>query len=124
MSVDRDFVRVDAKSYAINKINTVSVRETKPYNYLGTILIGLISGSCLLAAVSAEQSNGALGAIFFLVLAAVFGFWTYRAWQKTLLRDYHLMPMTSSAEAQAFSSRDRAEIYGLRDRIEAAMTGR
>jgi hypothetical protein len=33
VSVDRDFARFGSKSYAINKINTVEVRERKPHAF-------------------------------------------------------------------------------------------
>jgi hypothetical protein len=50
VSVDRDFARFGGKSYAINKINTVEVRQRHPNGKTGMFVAGLIALFCLLAA--------------------------------------------------------------------------
>jgi hypothetical protein len=112
VSVDRDFARFGSKSYAINKINSVEVRERHPYGTAGMLLAGLGALICVL--------SGGQWIILGLMLGAV----AYWAWRRSQIIEYQLFLMTSSSEAQAIVSRDGEMIDRLRDRIETAMTGK
>jgi hypothetical protein len=111
VSVDRDFARFGSKSYAINKINSVEVRERHPYGTAGMFLAGLGAVICVL-------SGGQ-----WILLGLIFGGLAYWAWRRSQIVEYQLFLMTSSSEAQAFVSRDGEAINRLRDRIERAMAG-
>ncbi len=120
--VDKDFARFGSKSYAINKINTVEVREHKPHGQFGMFVFGLLAFLFGMAGVTgifdaAQTSN----AVTSLVIAAVLGFIAYRLWVKSKIVEYQLFLMTSSSEAQAITSRDGEMIAELRRKIEAAM---
>ena len=121
VSVDDDFARFGAKSYAINKINSVEVRERQPYGRGGAILCGLL---CLFAIMAGWNSLGApdgpSGSSF--VLAIFFAGLAYWLWQRANIREYLLFLMTSSSETQAFVTRSEDEVASLRERIEAAMS--
>lgn len=121
VSVDNDFARFGSKSYAINKINSVEVRERQPHGKTGAVICGIIGVVLLLAAFgSMGSSNGSpIGSI---VLAAVFLGLAYWQWQRAKIREYLLFLMTSSSETQAFVTRDEDEVMSLRERIETAMT--
>ena len=125
ISVDRDFARFGSKSYAINKINTVDVRERKPFGMGAAIICGIICFFCLMGALgTVSDPNARGGAVVSLLIGAFFGWLTYRSWMKSQIVEYQLFLMTSSSEAQAFTSRDADEVFGLREQIEAAMAGR
>lgn len=121
VSVDRDFARFGKKSYAINKINSVEVRERQPYGQGSAFVYGLLGLVCLLAGLSGELEAG--GRVMWLLLCGLFGYLAYRAWVRSKIVEYQLFLMTSSSEAQALVSRDGDMIEGLRDRIESAMAG-
>lgn len=121
VSVDRDFARFGKKSYAINKINSVEVRERQPHGQGSAFVYGLLAFICLLAGVGGDLEAG--GRIMWLLLCGMFGYLTYRAWGRSKIVEYQLFLMTSSSEAQALVSRDGDMIEGLRDRIERAMAG-
>lgn len=122
ISVDRDFARFGSKSYAINKINTVEVRERQPHGMGGVIIAGLIAGICFVAGFGqiSQQGGGGQTIVIGLLLAGL-AFWL---WKRTKIIEYQLFLMTSSSETQAFVSNDHDEVMGLRDSIESAMTGR
>jgi hypothetical protein len=116
VSVDKDFARFGGKSYAINKINTVEVRERRPHGVAGALVCAFIVLICVLSAAGGGGA-GAIGiAAFFTVLA-------YFSWRKSQRIEYQLFLMTSSSEAQALASRDRLMIMNLREQIERAMCG-
>lgn len=118
--VDDDFARFGNKSYAINKINSVEVRERQPHGRGGAILCAILAVLCAMSFFgSLSAPDGPV--TFMLVGAAVFGFLAYRGFQKAKIREYRLFVMTSSSEAQAFVTRDEGEVYSLRDEIESAM---
>jgi hypothetical protein len=120
ITVDDDFARFGGKSYAINKINTVEVRETKPHGIFALLLFGFLSLTSLLSmlgAITSGQNPGA--AAIMLVVCAGLAFW---AWKRRQIVDHHLFLMTSSSEAQAYTSRDGDQVAALRERIEKAMT--
>jgi hypothetical protein len=112
VSVDRDFARVGSKSYAINKINTVDVRSHRPHSQGAILLWGLLAFGCIFF--------GPIGWLMVLVFGAL----AYFAWRKSQIVEYRLYLITSSSEAQAVESRDKAYILRLRERIEGAMAGR
>lgn len=119
VSVDDNFARFASKSYAIDKINTVDVRVTKPHGMAPVIIFGIFSVLSAFAGIGAMQAGA--GGMFFVIAAVCVGI-AYWAWTKTKIRDFHLYLMTSSSEAQAYSSRDADEIATLRECIENAMT--
>jgi hypothetical protein len=120
ITVDDDFVRFGSKSYAINKINSVEVRETQPHGKGGAIVCGIIAGFALLGALgSFAAPDGPSGGMF--VFAAIFAGLAWWLWQQAKIREYKLFLMTSSSETQAFITRDQDEVISLRDSVEAAM---
>jgi hypothetical protein len=120
VTVDNDFARFGSKSYAMNKINSVEVREKQPHGKGAAYAWFAIGLFILIGALGSMASpEGPSGGMF--VVAAIclgLGYWQ---WQRAKIREYHLFLMTSSSEAQAFITRDEAEVMGLRDGIEAAM---
>jgi hypothetical protein len=112
VSVDRDFARFGNKSYAINKINSVEVRQRHPYGTAGMFLAGLGAVICVL-------SGGG-----WIILGVIFGGLAYWLWRRSRIVEFQLFLMTSSSEAQAFVSRDGEMIDRLRNRIERAMSGK
>jgi len=115
VTVDKDFVRFGPKSYAINKINTVEIREYHPYGKIGLIICAFISGAAILSAVP-DFTIGKL------VVAAIFGALTYWFLMRSKIVEYRLFLMTSSSEAQAYMTRDQDEVFRLRAAIEGAMS--
>lgn len=107
ISVDRDFARLGSKSYAINKINTVDVRErpAKQSTAVSVLIVGLL---CF-------WLNSWLG-----IAVVALGIYL---WAKAK-PSYRLFLMTSSNDVQAYESNDRSEVMELRYAIEGAMTGR
>lgn len=122
VSVDNDFARFGAKSYAINKITSVEIREVKDKNggclVAATAVLTLVFG--LVALGSLGNSEFGAGVTFFL-LAAFFGWLTSLAVKRSKRLNYQLFLITAASEQQAYESRDPADVYGLRDQVEAAM---
>lgn len=122
VSVDRDFARFGNKSYAINKINTVEVRQRQPHGQGAMFVWGLLS--LILALMFLGSISEPDGSTFMVLpIAVLFGFLAYRAWKRSKIVEHQLFVMTSSSEAQAIASRDGDMIRTLRDRIERAMAG-
>lgn len=119
ISVDRDFARFGKKAYAINKINSVEVRERRPHGSAGTILLGGMA--LIFLAVASQNTNGSGPTDIMVALLCAAG--AYWAWKRSKIIEYQLFLMTSSSEAQAIASRDGGMIDNLRDRIERAMAG-
>ena len=117
VSVDRYFAHFGGKTFAINKINSVEVRTRQPHGGGPMLAWGCI------AILALATTGGGLGASGY-VIAAVAGFFAYRAWARMQVVEYQLFLMTSSSEAQAIASNDRKLISDLRDRIESAMAGK
>jgi len=113
VSVDNDFARFGAKSYAINKITSVEIREIKSQN--AGCMAALLGGACLLSLAIT------FGFPPFFLFALVFGAGAYLAWKKSKQITYQLFLITAASEQQAFESLDRDAVYGLRDEVEAAM---
>ncbi|MGY4396153.1 hypothetical protein ACVWZA_001326 [Sphingomonas sp. UYAg733] len=118
--VDNDFARFGAKSYAINKINSVEVRERQPHGIGGAIVAGILGILFLLSslgAMASPQGAPVTTLVIGLALLAI----SYWQWQRTKIREYLLFLMTSSSETQAFVTRDQSEVNDLRFKIENAM---
>lgn len=121
ISVDDHFARFGAKSYAINKINSVEVRAVNPYGKGLMIAFALLAGIGFLTLMG--DISGGQPFVGALIVTALFGGFAYWAYRRSQIVDYHLFLKTSSLEAQAFSSRNPDEVIGLRDSIESAMIG-
>jgi hypothetical protein len=125
VTVDNDFARFGDKSYAINKINTVEVREISPHPMgLFAILIGLGSAAAILFGILVLTGGFYEVGMFFLIVGSLMGLYCHHASQRAEIRTYSLVLMTSSSEAQAFTSPNRDEVESLRAKIEQAMMGR
>jgi hypothetical protein len=123
ITVDKDFARFGSKSYAINKINTVEVRERKPHGIGGAIICGVIALVLFFGAVGNGLNSTGEGAGTAIVAAIIFGGLAYWAWKQSKIVEYQLFLMTSSSSTQAYTSRDGDEVMNLRDSIESAMVG-
>jgi len=119
--VDDDFARFGAKSYAINKINSVEVREGAPHGRGGAIICGIIAAFCVLGWIGKATSPDHIVTATPLVAAAIFAGLAYWQWQKAHVREYQLFLMTSSSETQAFTTQSRDEVLSLREQVETAM---
>jgi hypothetical protein len=117
ISVDQDFARFGSKSYAINKINTVDVRERNPHGVAMTTIGALLS--LVMIIVMFSDPNIASG--FWLLVFLGLTYWGYVRSQIVI---YDLYLKTSSSDVQAYESRDEDEVFKLRDAVEHAMTGR
>eukprot|EP00456_Euglypha_rotunda_P014398 TRINITY_DN14515_c0_g1_i1.p3 TRINITY_DN14515_c0_g1~~TRINITY_DN14515_c0_g1_i1.p3 ORF type:complete len:107 (+),score=20.44 TRINITY_DN14515_c0_g1_i1:876-1196(+) len=71
VSVDKDFARFGSKSYAINKINTVDVRERKPYGQLGMFIFGVLCFIFGMAALGGLSEKSLSGSITSFIFAAI-----------------------------------------------------
>src|SRR5689334_11973841 len=100
VSIDRDFARFGSKSYAINKINSVDLRQRHPHGQTPVFILGFLAVICLLAI---KGDNG----LEMTCLAVVFGALAFAAWKKSQIVEYQLFLMTSSSEEQAITSSDR-----------------
>ena len=114
ITIDRNFARFAGKSYAINKINSVEVREDEPEGR-ALFAFGILLAFIGLVNLFPEPSTGTV------LLTAVGAGMAYLGWQKKQRRKYHLILMTSSSEVQAFSTYDNDEITALRNSIEEAI---
>ena len=119
ITVDRNFARFGSKSYAINKINTVDVRSSKPHGLGPVILFGILALLFASVAKTAAEAGGAEPFVGIAVICAGVAVWS---WTKTKIVEYKLYLMTSSAETQALTTRDQEVVLALRDAIEIAMS--
>lgn len=120
ITIDDNFARFGAKSFAINKINSVEVRsETVPGSraYLVFwVLAGMFVISMLWTLINGENATTPF------VAACVLGLLGFATWEKRHdVTTHKLFLVTSSAEAQAFITRDWDSIAEMREAIEAAM---
>lgn len=121
VSVDNDFARFGAKSYAINKITSVEIREVKDKNAGCTIAIFAVIALVLAVSAFESFSSGFETVLGFLAGAAIFGYLTYAMIQKAKEITYQLFLITAASEQQAYESKSRENVYRLRDQVEAAM---
>lgn len=115
VTIDEHFARFGSKSYAIDKINSVEVRERKPHGTNGATICAILAIVCLFSGINPFNGVLFIAAVLFVVL-------TYFLWRRSNQREYQLILMTSSSEAEAISSNERSVIDGLRRQIEDAMT--
>jgi hypothetical protein len=123
VSVDRDFARFGGKSYAINKINTVEVRERKPHAFWPVLVLGFLGGIFLLSGFGQLAALDGAPWTSIIFGATLLGLAAWQ-WRRSKVREYKLFLMTSSSEAQAYTSNNFDEVMGLRREIESAMAGR
>lgn len=122
-SIDRDFVRVGDKSYAINKINSVEVRTTTQKGSRAYMAFWIIAGLFALGMLGALISGeGAFGMFVLTAMCGFFGWLSYRKRQDT--HSYALLLVTSSGEATAVTTTDRTQIASIRSDIESAISTR
>lgn len=122
VAVDDHFVRSGGKSYAINKINSVEVRETKIPGKNGWIIAWFI-GLFMLISGLGMQSEGkdATAPLFIGLVSAVIGYFSFKKRHSRMT--YNLYLMTSSSEVEAFATDDVVIVRDLRAAIERAMIG-
>jgi hypothetical protein len=123
VTVDSHFARFGSKSYAIDKINSVDVREeTKS----GCLWIGfaILTGFFGLGAVGSLSSGSGSDIGTMWVIVAVLAGITLLLYKQRPKPVYHLMLATSSGEVQATNSGDREAVLKLRAAIEAAMSAK
>lgn len=120
ITIDNNFARFGAKSFAINKINSVEVRsETVPGSKAYRALWTLAAVFVILTISNIVQGEAATGSF---VAAAVLGLLGFFMWEKRHdVTTHRLFLVTSSAEAQAFVTHDWNDITELRTAIEDAM---
>ncbi len=124
ITVDNDFARFGSKSYAINKINTVEVRERKPHDRALAFIFGAVGALCLIGAIQKINVLDVGSAVTYLAFTLLLGWAAYWAWKRAEIIEYQLFLMTSSSSTQAYISRDGEEVMNLRDSIESAMVAR
>lgn len=123
VKVDRHFARFGSKSYAIDKINSVDVREeTKTGCAWG--FFAAVSALMLLIAIGATGSGDSASASTGWVLFAASAGVTFMLYKNRPKPVYHLMLATSSGEIQATNTGDREAVMELRAAIESAMSTR
>lgn len=122
VSVDEHFVRSGGKSYAINKINSVEVREKKIPGKKGWIIAWVLALFLLLNGLGtmSDGNNAAAPLLIGLVCGAV-GYKSFKNRHSSMA--YNLYLMTSSSEVEAFATDDVVTVQDLRLAIEKAMIG-
>lgn len=123
ISVDDHFARFGKKSYAINKINSVEVRETAKQGSKAYILwwpLALLLAFSAKASIDAGASDSALVFGLIVIFLAYIGWRSFQKRHNTSL--FHLFLMTSSSETQALTTPNESLVDKLRDDIEKAMT--
>lgn len=123
ISIDADFARFGGKSYAINKINSVEVREQRTDTNNSQIVLGIVGALIAFSGLGMLPSNLGAAAMFVIIGVGMVGLAIYFHRQPAQYL-YTLFITTSSAEAQAMQTRDRKDAFELRDAIEAAVTGK
>jgi len=120
-SVDRDFVRVGDKSYAINKINSVEVRSQKKKGSTAYLALWTIAAGAVLMGIKGG-ATAAMGWAPVAFFCALIGHGSYGRRFPTM--SYALYLVTSSSEAAAVTTTDRSEIDNVRREIEEAIAAR
>ncbi|MBO9499987.1 MAG: hypothetical protein J7483_11080 [Novosphingobium sp.] len=119
ISVDAHFARVGSKSYAIDKISSVDVRQRKPHTLGPVLLFGLLA---LLFAWFGRLSMDVGAGMPFFVVAGVCALVAWHAIRKLKVVEYRLFLVTSATEVQAIETRDAEAIAELRAAIETAIS--
>ncbi len=115
VSVDEHFFRIDGKSYAIDKINSVDIRSKPKTGFSSVVATAVLT---FLAAMWFFNDPGWFSAIATLLL----GLMTWVSWGERNKRIYSLFLMTSSSENQAVTTEDHDDILRIRSAIERAMS--
>lgn len=123
VSVDHHFARFGSKSYAIDKINSVDVREEKKSG-CAWIAFAILAGIFGLSAIGTSSSGTAAEAGPLWFTFAVFAGTAVLLYIKRPKPVYHLMLATSSGEVQATNTGNRERVLELRQAIETAMVAR
>jgi hypothetical protein len=107
----------------MRKITSTEVREKRPQLGGCVFVMGLVTLAAILLLFASMADTNAGGGVtgVMLVLTAVLAMPTWRLWKRNGRIEYQLFLITSAAEQQAFTSRDRGEVVTLRDEIESAM---
>jgi glucose-6-phosphate dehydrogenase assembly protein OpcA len=120
-SVDRDFVRVGDKSYAINKINSVEVRSEKKKGSTAYLALWAVAAAALLMGIQAGAAAAAVG-VCIALFCGIAGYGSFGRRIPTM--SYTLYLVTSSSEAAAVTTTNRGEIDRVRSEIEGAIAAR
>jgi hypothetical protein len=114
VTVDPKFVRVGAKSYPINKIDSVEVQYKYPYSKNAFFFWGLVGVICV-----ASMSSVSTGTAVLLLLATVgCAVISYQSWRRSKIKEFMLLLVTASGQSQLLASRDEKYVFDLRDQIE------
>lgn len=118
VSVDAHFVRVGTKSYAVDKIGSIDVRNRFVKGSSGYVVLWVLAALCAVLALI-NLSGG------WFVLALILGIAGLPSFRKRHSHTFFgLVLLTNAGETQAFESTDGEEIMDIRDAIERAMTSR
>lgn len=117
VEVDDDFARFGSKSYAINKITSVEIRQSDGEPSGCAVFLILVTAVLALFAMFSLPT----GLVFPGIPAALIGWWGYHLYKKTKRIEYKLFLITTASEAQAYSTFDEGEVLELRSKIESAM---
>ena len=116
VSVDDKFVRIASKSYAINKITSVDVREQVTPGKSGYAFLWVI-GAVLAIAGIAQQAP------YLFIMAAVCAGFGWRHWEKRKpVSLFQLYLVTAAGETPAHAEFDYDTITEMRAAIEEAMS--
>lgn len=123
VKIDSHFARFGSKSYAIDKINSVDVREEKRSAVAFTLfaIMAVLAGLAALGATGSGETGSVVTTwVLFLILAGI----AVVLYKNRPTPIYHLVLATSSGEVQATKTGDQSAIGELRGAIELAMTQR
>ena len=115
ISIDDHFARFGGKSFAINKINSVEVREQRTPGNKVYVIWWIIAAVLALGALP----DGTWALLALAIFAALVGWSKWRS--RNPVSTYSLYLVTSSSEAQACQTSDKAEVERLRDAVESAI---
>lgn len=118
VTVDRNFLRVGSKSYAVDKIGSIDIRTRRERGSQLPYAFWLAAAVCVAIAVHSREIEVGLLAV---VLAGIGFLLRERARPRV---SHSLVLLTTAGETQAFESSNMEEICDVRDAIEAAMTDR
>lgn len=118
VSVDRNFVRVGSKSYAVDKIGSIDIRTRHVPPNRKYLLLWIGAVFAFLAGINPLRWD-------LMALAAFLFGAGYVVHREAKSKHFHsIVLLTTAGEAVAFESSDIEEIADIRDAIEAAMVAR
>jgi hypothetical protein len=118
VSVDEHFVRVGSKSYAVDKIGSIDVRNRFIKGSSGYIIAWVVAAVTAVLAIVHRSEGYAV----FALIVAIAGLPSFRKRHSQTF--FSLVLLTNAGETQAFESTDSEEIMDIRDAIERAMIRR